>query len=238
LNRLYESLKIDVGLEPQSLASASATGKYYNMKEFRSALAILNVGNITAAGSVALQIMEAKTERAGSAQALTSFVATIAANVKVQKLSITCVGGVVDDTLVLTIGGTAYTFVGKAAEDTAAQEFKADGDDTSDATSIVNCVNATLAGKIWAENTLGVVTLTAEDGYYIESIAETGSFTTFATLSGIAFIFLQGLDLTSTFTFIAAKCTTASNTGIVGATLYRGKSVKAILQRCGASYPT
>jgi len=237
MNRLYEELKINTALEPQSLASTNATGKYFNMKEFRTALAILNVGNITAGGSAALQIMEAKTERAGSAQALTSRVATIAANVKVQALTITCVGGTTDDTLTITVGGVAYTFTGKAATDTAAQEFKADGDDTSDAAAIVSCVNVTLAGKVFAENTAGVVTLTAEDGYYIEAIAETGSFTTFATTAAIAYVWVDGHDLTDLYSFIACKVTTASNTGICGAVLIRGKSRKAITNLMGAKYP-
>lgn len=237
MDRLYEKIKCDVALEPQSLASANITGKYFNMAGFREALFVLDVGNITAGGTSAIQVMEALNERAGTAQALTSFVATIAANVRVAKLSITCVGGVAEDILVLTVGGVAYTFVGKAAEDLAAQEFKADGDDTADAASIVACVNYTLAGKIWAENTAGVVTLWAEDGYYIEAIAETGAFTTFATLAAVAYVFLQGLDLSAGYKFVAAKVTTGANTGICGATLYRGKSVKAILQRVGMSYP-
>ena len=237
MNRLYEELKLDVGLTPQSLASASKTGSYFNMKEFRTALAILNVGNITAGGSVALQIMEAKTERAGSAQDLTGKLATILANIKVKSLTVTCVGGIVDDTLVITVDGTAYTFTGKAATDTAAQEFKADGDDTSDAAALVSCINVTLAGKIFASNDAGVVTLIAEDGYYIEAIAETGAFTTFATTAAIAYVWVDGHDLTDLYSFIACKVTTASNTGICGAVLIRGKSRKEITQKVGANYP-
>ena len=237
LNRLYEELKINSALEPQELASTLATGKYFNMKEFRTALAILNVGNITAGGSVALQIMEAKTERAGSAQDLTGKLATILANIKVKSLTVTCVGGIVDDTLVITVDGTAYTFTGKAATDTAAQEFKADGDDTSDAAALVSCINVTLAGKIFASNDAGVVTLIAEDGYYIEAIAETGAFTTFATTAAIAYVWVDGHDLTDLYSFIACKVTTASNTGICGAVLIRGKSRKEITQKMGANYP-
>lgn len=237
MNRLYEELKIDNALEPQSLISTNATGKYFNMKEFRSALAILNCGNITAGGSVALQIMEAKNERAGTAQALTGKLATILANVKVQSLSITCVGGEVGDTLIITIGGISYTFVGASAEDLDAQEWNASGDDTVDATSLVACINHTLAGKVYAENASGIITLIAEDGYYIEAIAETGAFTTFATLAGVAYVWLEGLDLTDLYGWIAVKITTASNTGICGAILIRGKSRKAIAQKVGASYP-
>ncbi|MBA7595989.1 hypothetical protein ES703_02958 [subsurface metagenome] len=237
MERLYEKIKLDVGLLPQSLASISKTGPYYNMKEFRSALAILNVGNITAAGTVALQIMEAKTEAAGSAQDLTGKLATIAANVKVKSLSITCVGGVAEDTLVITVDGTEYTFIGKAAEDLDAQEWDASGDDTADAASIVACVNAALAGKITASNDAGVITLVADDGHYIEAIAETGEFTTFATLSALAFVWIEGLDLTALYGWIACKVTTASNTGICSAVLIRGKSRKGIQQQVGAQYP-
>ncbi len=237
MNRLYEDVKVDTALEPQSLISTNATGKYFNMAGFRAAMFVLNVGNITAGGSSAIQVMEALNERAGSAQALTSFLATVAANVRVQKLKITCVGGEAEDILVINVGGVAYTFTGKAAEDLNNQEWIAGGDDSADATSIVACINYTLKGKIWAENTAGVITLWAEDGYHIEAIAETGAFTTFATLAAVAYVFLEGLDLSAGFTHIAAKVTTASNTGIVGATLYRGKSVKAISQRVGMSYP-
>jgi len=237
MERLYESIKLDVGLLPQSLASTNKTGPYYNMKEFRSALAILNIGNIAVGGTVALQILEAKTEAAGSAQDLTGKLATVAANVKVKSLKITCVGGVADDTLVITVGGTAYTFTGKAAEDLEAQEWDASGDDEADATSIVACVNYTLAGKITASNAAGVITLVANDGYYIAAIAETGSFTTFATLSAIAYVWIEGLDLTALYSWIACKVTTAGATSICGAVLIRGKSRKLITQKVGASYP-
>lgn len=237
MHRLYESIKFDTGLLPQSLASTNKTGRYYSMKEFRSALAILNVGNIAAGGSVALQILEAKTEAAGEAQDLTGKLATIAANVKVKELTVTCVGGVADDTLVITVDGVPYTFTGKATEDLDAQEWDASGDDTADAASIVNCVNYTLAGKITASNAAGVITLVANDGHYIEAIAETGTFTTFATTSAIAYVWLEGLDLTALYGWIACKVTTASATSICGVVLIRGKSRKGITQKMGANYP-
>ena len=237
MNRNYEDLKVDIGLLPQSLASTNATGKYYNMAEYREALAILTVGNITAAGTAAIQIMEAKTEAAGSAQALTSRVATIAANVKVASLSITCVGGTTGDTLVVTVGGVAYTFTGAAAQDLPAQEWIHSGDDEADATSIVACVNYTLAGKITATNTVGVITLVADDGYYIEAIAETGSFTTFATLSAQAYVWFDSMDLTALYPWVACKVTTGGNTGICNAVLVRGKKKGAVVQRMGANYP-
>ena len=84
---------------------------------------------------------------------------------------------------------------------------------------------------------MGVVTLVADNGYYIEAIAETGSFTTFATLSAQAYVWLDSMDLTALYPWIACKVTTAGNTGICNAVLVRGKSKGAITQKMGANYP-
>ena len=237
MQRNYEQNKIDVGLEPQSLASATKTGSYFNMKEFRSALAILTVGNITAAGSVALQVMQAKDADAGSAAVITGALATILANVYAKKMKITCAGGVSTDTLTLTVNGVAYIFTAFTAEDLSISQWKGDGDDETDATSIVACINTTLAGKIFAENTAGVITLTAYDGYLIDAVAESGAFTTILTLAANAYVWIEGLDLTALFTHIACKVTTAGNTGICSAVLIRGKSRKGITQKVGDNYP-
>lgn len=239
MNRSYEDLKIDMGLVPQSLASTNATGKYFSMAEFRSALAVLTVGNITAGGSAAIQIMEAKTEAAGSAQALTSRLATIAANVKVAEMTIAFVGGTTGDTLTITVNGVSKTYTGAGSADIPNGVWDDSGDDDSDAASILLCINHATNGVVGVTATCtgNDITLVADDGYYIDSVAETGSFTTFLTLEAVAYVWLDGLDLTGGFTWIACKVTTASNTGICGVTLLRGKSRKAITQRVGAQYP-
>lgn len=239
MNRSYEDLKINVGLVPQSIASSNVTGKYFSMAEFRSALAVLTVGNITAGGSAALQIMEAKTEAAGSAQALTSRLATIAANVKIAKMTITFVGGTTADTLLIVVNGVSKTYTGAGSADIANGVWAAGGDDDADTASILLCINHETNGVVGVTATLSsnVITLVADDGYCIDSVAETGSFTTFLTTEAIGYVWLDGLDLTADYTWIAAKVTTASNTGICGVALLRGKSRKAITQKVGASYP-
>jgi hypothetical protein len=239
MNRSYEDFKIDMGLVPQSIASTNVTGKYYAMKEFRTALAILTVGNITAGGSAALQIMEAKTEAGGDAQALTSRLATIAANVKVAKMTVTLASGAAGDTITIVVNGVSYTYTGASSADVANGEFDASGDDDADAASLLLCMNHATNGLVGVTATVAsaVITLVADDGYYIDSVAETGSFTTFATTEAIGYVWLDGLDLTDDYTHIACKVTTASNTGICGVTLLRGKSRKAITQKVGASYP-
>lgn len=239
MNRSYEEVKMDIGLVGQELASTNATGKYFNMKEFRSALAVLTTGNITAGGSAALQIMEAKTEAAGDAQALTSRLATIAANVKVNKMTITLASGTTADTITVVINGVSKTYTGAGSADVANGVFDASGDDSADAASLLLCMNHATNGLVGVTATANaaVITLVADDGYHIDSVAETGSFTTFLTTEAAGYVWLDGLDLTDDYTWIACKVTTASNTGICGVTLLRGESRKAITQRVGASYP-
>jgi len=240
MNRSYENIKMDMGLVPQELASTNATGKYFNMKEFRSALAVLTVGNITAGGSAALQIMEAKTEAAGDAQALTSRLATIAANVKVAKLTITLAGGTTGDTITIVINGVSKTYTGAGSADVANGVWADGGDDSADAASLLLCMNHATNGLVGVTATVNaaVITLVADDGYYIDSVAETGSFTTFLTTEAVGYVWFDGLNLTADYTWIACKVTTASNTGICGVTLLRGKSRKEITQKVGASYPS
>jgi len=239
MNREYESLKINMGLVPQSIASTNVTGKYYSMAEFRSALAVLTVGNITAGGSAALQIMEAKTEAAGDAQELTSRVATIAANVKVAKMTVTLAGGTTGDTITIVINGVSKTYTGAGSADVANGVWADGGDDSADAASLLLCMNHATNGLVGVTATVNaaVITLVADDGYYIDSVAETGSFTTFLTTEATGYVWLDALDLTADYTWIACKATTASNTGICGVTLLRGESRKELTQRVGASYP-
>lgn len=240
MNRSYEDLKINTCLEPQSIASTNVTGKYYDMAEYREALLILNCGNITAGGTVAIQVMEATTESAGTSQALTSRVATISANVKVDELTVTCSGGTTGDTITFVVDGVTNTYTGTTGETVAsAGTWASTGDDTADATAIVACMDHETNGIIGTtqDNTDAVITITADDGYYIDSVAETGSFTTFATTKASAYVWIDSQDLTDTYGWISAKVTTASNTGINSVTLIRGKSKGAIIQKMGANYP-
>jgi len=239
MNREYEDLKLDIGLTPQSIASNNVTGKYFNMKEFRSGLAILNVGNITAGGSAALQIMEAKNEAALAAQALTGKLATILANVKVGKMTITISGGTTADTITITVNGVTKVYTGAGAADIPNGVWDGSGDDSADAASILLCINHATNGVVGVTATVNaaVITLVANDGYYIDSVASTGGHSVFATVAAIAYVWLEGLNLTALFSWVACKVTTAANTGICGVVLIRGKSRKAIEQKVGAKYP-
>lgn len=240
MNRSYEDLDIVIGLEPQSLASANVTGPYYSMEEFRECLAITNIGNVTAGGSCTTQIRQAATSTGGSVADLTSRAATIAANVKVKALTVTCSGGTTGDTISFVVDGTTHTYTAKTSESSTGGYFSSTGDNTKDATGIVACANDPTYGfsdKAHITSSAAVVTVQAKDRFYLDSIAETGSFTTFATTKANSYVWFDSLEQTNTLPYVAVKVTTASNTGICSAVLIRGKKKGKISQKVGGQYP-
>lgn len=241
MNRSYENLAIDIGLEPQELASTNVTGPFYDMAEYREALLVLTCGNITAGGTTSLQVLEATGSTGAGAQNLTSFVSTISANVQVKSLSVTVSTGGAGDDLTFTIDGTDYAYTAADGGASSGAEFSTTGTTTVTATNILACINDSTYGfdtdKAFATSASNVVTVNAHDGYYLDAIAETGSFTTFATTKANAYCWLDSMDLTADYPYIACKVTTASNTGDCSAVVIRGKSKGAITQKVGAKYP-
>lgn len=240
MNKSYENLDIAIGLEPQSIISTNVTGPYYNMAEYRECLAVTNIGNITAGGTVATQIRQAATSTGGSAADLTSRVATVAANVKVKALSVTLSGGETGDTITFVVDGTTHTYEGQAGQESSGGLWSSTGDDTADAVGIVLCANDSTVGfsdKADITSAAAVITVQALDGYYLDSIAESGSFTTFATTKANSYVWFDSLEQTNTLPYVAVKVTTASNTGICSTVLIRGKKKGAIDEKVGAQYP-
>ncbi|MBA7562607.1 hypothetical protein ES695_02780 [Candidatus Atribacteria bacterium 1244-E10-H5-B2] len=142
MNKSYEDLQIDIGLEPQSIASTNVTGPYYDMAEYRECLAVTNIGNITAGGTVATQLIQASSSTGASAADLTSRVATVAANVKVKALTVTLSGGTSGDTITFTIDGTAYEYTGAAGAASSGGEWSSTGDDEADGVGILACIKS------------------------------------------------------------------------------------------------
>ena len=240
MNRSYENLQIDVGLEPQSIASANVTGDYFDMSEYREALAILNVGNISAGGTVAMQIRQAANSTGGSAADLTSHLATIAANVKVKALTVTCTTGTAGDDITFTVDGTDYVYTAADGGSSTGGEWSSTGTTTNIAENILACMDDGTLGcgdVVEATSAAAVVTVVAKDGYYLDSIAQTGAFATLATTKANAYVWWDPMSQTSTLPFVAAKVTTASNTGICSVVLIRGKKKGDIVEKVGAQYP-
>lgn len=234
MNKLYEEMKIDIGLEPISLATANKTGEYFSLADYRKAIIVGTCAVMAKTKTVKFEIYEATNASAGSAQLLASADATIVANVLVASVTITL--ATVLNTETITINDllfSAHTNV----ESLPDRQFDISGDDTADALSLANCINDPTYGVpgVTATPNAAVLTLTSDVPGAVVFTAVSGDATfTVATLRAAVYIEVEALTLTATFTHIAVKCTTDA-TIICGAALLRGGQRKGITQKVGAS---
>ena len=233
-NKIYEGIKLDIGLKPTSLATTNATGEYFSLADYRKAIAVLQVAAMAAAGTAKLEVYEATNASAGSAALLAGATATIAANTLVSSATLTL--ATVLNTHTVVING--LTFTGHTDTTTLAdREFSISGNDTADAVALCLCINDPTYGVpgITATPAAAVVTLTSTiPGATVLTLTETGSTITLATLMAQAYVELDALTLSAGFTHIACKVTTNA-TIVAGATLLRGGQRVGITQKVGAS---
>jgi len=228
MHELDEQLKVDIGLVSQALNNTNATGKYYDMAEYRRAIAILSGGAMAATKTTALQIMEATDGDGTGAQAISGKLATITANTLVTECTVSLGSAAITD--VVTINGIAFTMA--AGTDATAREF-ADDD------GLATCVNDETYGVsgVSATATGDVATLVADpkgDAVITVSKTENAGTITLATTKAQAYVELEAMDLTADFTHIACKVTTTANSN-VAVVLLRGSARKPITQKVGAS---
>lgn len=214
MERIIDREKIDVGLQPQSIASTNVTGRYLHMSESRHLCATLITGAIAAGGSVVLQLMQAKTEAGGDAKVITGAIVTLAAHVDAEAASAALAS--VANTDVVTVNGVDFTKA--ASTDTDAREF-------ADAAGLVACVNAYFDNVI-ASAVTTTVTVRALDGKADVTLAKTenAGTITLATVAGIGMVDIEAadLDVDNGFEYVGARVTTASATVICGVTMLRG----------------
>lgn len=241
MNKIYEEMKIDVGLPPTSLATTNATGMYYSLAEFRRAIAILIVAAMAATKTAKIEVYQAKNAAAGSAKLLTGATATITANTLVAAATLTLATVLNTHTIIITVGGTAYTFTAHTDTTTvASRQFSIAGTDTQDGDELCTCLNDATYGiaalGLTASNNAGVVTIvsTVPGAVAITAAQGVGATITVATLRAVAYVEIDGLTLEEDFTHVATKLTT-SDTIIAGAVLLRGGNRQAITQAVGAS---
>ena len=234
-NKLYEGMKIDVGLPPTSLATTNATGQYYSLADYRKAIAVLQVAAMAAGNTAKIEVFEATNALAGSAALLAGATATITANTNVSAVTLTL--ATVLNTHTIVINGLTFT----AHTDTtvlASRQFAINGDDTADAVALASCINDPTYGVpgILATPAVAVITLTSTvpGATLITAAQGVGATITVATLRAQAYVELDALTLSDGFTHIATKVTTVG-TIIAGATLLRGGQRKEITQKVGAS---
>ncbi|MCL4694132.1 MAG: hypothetical protein KJ060_16665 [Candidatus Hydrogenedentes bacterium] len=234
MQRLYEATKIDIGLVSQALNNTNATGRYFAMKDYGSALAILNGGAMAATKTTKIEVFEASDEDGTGAQLISGATATITANTNVTKATIA---------LATVLNGEAVTinnltFTGHTDTTTAAdREFSIAGDDTADAAALAGLINDATYGVpgVTAAANTGTITLTVDDpGSRVLTISSEDATFTIATVEAQAYVELDDFDLSDGFTHIACKVTTTANSN-VAVVLLRGKPDGAVTQKVGAS---
>ena len=234
MERMYEKAKLDLGVVPQTLNNSNVTGRYYKAAAYRRALAVLQVGALAATKTAKLEFFEAKDAAGTSAQLLAGAAATIAANTAVTEMTIALATVVAADAIVIN----GLTFTAHATVTTVAnREFSISGNDTADAAELATCINDATYGcpGITASASTGTITLKATDPGETTITASTAASTfTLATTQAEAYVELDGLALSATYTHIGCKITSTGNGG-VAALLMRGDPRGAVTQYVGAS---
>jgi hypothetical protein len=226
--KITEHVKVDVGVEPISLATTNDTGGYHPMSGYKKAIFVFTAAAMAKTKTVVAQIMEATNAAAGSAAALASAAATITANTLVTKALLTA-NTIVDATSTVTLTATMPDGTTSVqlyvCEDTTpdidAGEFASGANDTAACVELAAVINNMQGDYILATASGATVILTAaQPGDAVITITLEDSTIVASTLEAIGYVEIDAAQLTATFTHIALKLTTDA-TIVVGATLLR-----------------
>lgn len=221
MNLLSDVLKINTGFTPLSRTSGNSTDQYFPMDKYKRALFVVNCASVAASYAVVAQVMQATNAAAGSAKVITNAAATITANSKCSKVTLTLTSAAAAD--VVTINGLVFT--GGTSTVLATRTFKADGDNDADAVALAACINdATygVPGVLATAGTATVVLTAIEPGEQYITIASPSGTIVPSTQIGTSFIEVDAsmLDTANGFDHIALRLTTTS-TVVVASTLIR-----------------
>jgi hypothetical protein len=234
-NKLYEGFKVDIGLLPTGALNGNATGVYYDLADYRKAIAVLQVGAIAATFTSKIEVYQAINAAGGSGKLLTGATATITANTNVTSLTLV-LNNVLNTHTVIINGLTFLAHTNTTV--LASRQFSIAGTDTQDGDELVTCINDATYGVpgVTASNNAGTLTLvsTVPGATVITAAQGVGATITVATLMAESYVEIDGLTLESGFTHIACKVTTTSAQA-VSAVLLRGGQRKEISQKVGAS---
>jgi len=220
MNAMYESAKIDVALVPQTVNNTNVTGRWFPMKDYHKALAILTAGALATSKVITLELWGGVGPAGTGAALITGKTCTVGANTLVSKATAALVSVLAAQTV--TINGLVFT--AHATTTTPAnREFSISGDDSADASALAGLINDPVYGVpgITAVASSGTITLTVtETGETLITLAASDATVTFATVEAQAYVELDNMDLTAGFDHVAAKVTSTAN-GIVSVLLLR-----------------
>ena len=234
-NKIFEDIKIDVGVAPVSL-NGNSTSVYYDLADYRKAVGILEVAAMAITKTAKIEIYQATNAAAGSAKLLTGATATITANTNVTSLTLALATVLATHTII--INGLTFTAHGTTTT-VANREFNiGGGTDTLDADELCICLNDATYGVpgATATNNAGTITLISTvPGATVFTAAEgVGATITVATLKAQAYVEIDALTLEAGFTHVATKITTDAAI-LVSSLLLRGGQRLGIAQKVGAS---
>ena len=227
MNKIYEELKVDIGLVGQTLSASNVTGPYFSMAGWERAMAVLICGALAITKVCKIEIFEGEDSDGTNGALLAGAAATITANTNITEGTVALAS--VANTDIVTINSLDFTKA--AATDASAREF-------ADAAGLKTCVEDETYGVEGVEASVNgtTVTLLADpvgDTVITVSKTENAGTITLATTKALAFVEIENMDLSGANSHIAAKVTSTGN-GIVGVALLRGQHKAAINQKVGA----
>lgn len=210
MNYIFDDHKIDGALQSGDIASTTATGKYFNMKNHRVVGFPFKVGAMALTNTVVAQIVQATDAAGTGSKNVTGATCTVIANTAVQGATITLATFTAGSVIVIN----GLTFTGHASTTTVAnREFDISGTDTADAAELVTCINDATYGVpgITATSALGVVTLAStEPGETSITVVGVATIGVAATTEAIGYVEIEAdqLDTENDFTHVALSLTT------------------------------
>jgi len=232
---MIEGYRVECPLVGQTLTNTNVTGRYVSFNRTRRALFILNVGAMAATKTCKLEIMQAKTAAAGSAEAITGLTATITANTKVKKATVALASVGTGDTVTVTtylhgVANDAVTFT-KGAE-SAALVF-------ADTAGLTAAIIANVIGATAATSTTNCL-ITALDGYTVTvTSTDVGGTVTVATNEAIVVVDVVEANVNGAggFAYIGPKVTSTATGIIEVSVIMQLKDLPVGQGDVGATYP-
>lgn len=232
-NRMIEGYRVECPLVGQALSNTNVTGRYISAHRMRRALFVLNVGALAVSKTCKLEIMQATTVAAGSAEAISGLTATITANTKVKKATVALASVGTGDTVTVTTylhGVLVDTATFTKGSESAALVF-------ADTAGLTAAVIANITGATAATSTTNCL-ITALDGYTVTvTSTDVGGTVTVATNEAIVAVDVLDANISSGFSFLAPKVTSTGNGNVTVTVIMELKDMPVGQGDVGASYP-
>ena len=225
MTTMYDRVKVDPALVPQSIASTNVTSAYYDLSGYDSAIFVLSAAVMAKDATAKVEVFGSDAADGTGAALITSHTATITSPTKVTRGYIHVNSPDNDDTV--TVNGV--TFTKKSTKDDDAREFTAIAELAAQIILHVPGVTASI------DNTAYLIVEAVDPGATTITLTSTDAAKlVVSSLSAVAFV--EALSAAGK-RYVAAKVTTVG-TIICGVGLIRGIARRLpVTQATAAQYP-